>query len=289
LKKGEFVVAQDAFSPVRSISDWRGTTKDYAQMGEPALVTGWNKLPRVGIPFFTVKERKMAEKMIEEYANNKKNEIDITTEVNTADRQVDVVIPIIIKADVIGSLEAIKHEINKIRVPRVAFKTLLEGIGSISENDAKNASVFPGSLVLGFNVEIDNRAQILIERNHIECKTFKIIYELTEFLKKVAEERRPREIVEKVVGKVKILKVFQKEKDRHILGGKVTEGSIKIGDEFRLVRRDNELCRGKIRELQRQKNKVEEIVAATECGILAQAEKAISEGDILEVFIKEEI
>jgi len=291
LTTGSFVVSGDAFAPVRFINNFKGEKIESGIAGMPVMILGWSKIPACGLPFVTVSNKKEAEKISEEYARNEKikaqtakaDEVPVVT-IPTEGALEVVTIPVIIKTDVIGSLEGIKHELVKITHDRVKLKIVSEGLGEINENDVKVALGDPHVIIIGFNAEPDKKAAAMIERaaTPINVKNFKIIYELIQYIQDIFTSKIPKEYIEEMLGRAKILAVFSKEKDRQVVGGKVQEGVLASGAEVRIIRRENEIGRGKIRELQSQKKRVDEVAIGFECGMMVEAKVEIAVGDKIE-------
>ena len=292
LTSGTFVVSGDAFAPVRFINNFKGEKVESGVAGMPVIILGWSKIPACGLPFVTVSSKKEAEKISEEYAQAEKAEIlkaknaapepIVITPVEGA--PAIVTIPLIIKTDVIGSLEGIKHELVKITHDKVKLKIVSEGLGEINENDVKVALGDPNIVIIGFNADPDKKASAMIERaaTPINVKNFKIIYELIQYIQDIFNSKIPKEYIEEMLGRAKILAIFSKEKDRQVIGGKVQEGKLESGVEVRIIRRENEIGRGKIRELQSQKKRVDEVATGFECGMMVEAKIEIAVGDKIE-------
>jgi translation initiation factor IF-2 len=132
---------------------------------------------------------------------------------------------------------------------------------------------------------MDNAARDLNESLKVKIESFDIIYKLTDWLKEIIEERKPRVETLEVTGSLKILKTFSSTKDRQVVGGKVIEGRIVSGGTVRIMRRDFEIGRGKIVELQHNKIKAKEVLEENECGVQVETKIAIAPGDVLEAFI----
>jgi translation initiation factor IF-2 len=135
--------------------------------------------------------------------------------------------------------------------------------------------------VLGFNVKVDPRADELAKRNNVEIKIYNVIYKLTEWLAEIASERRPKINEETTIGSLKVLKFFSEQKGTQVIGGKIISGVIKTGAQFRLLRRDEEVARGKIIEVQQHKSKVKEM-SDGEGGLLVETKITIAPGDVIE-------
>lgn len=158
-------------------------------------------------------------------------------------------------------------------------------MGIIGESDLKQASISKDSVIIGLGTTLDKNARDLNETLKIEIKMFDIIYELTDYLKKLLEENKPKEKIEETLGKLKVLKKFNNIKTKQVLGGKVTDGEIKEDMQIKIIRQDEEIGRGKISGIQRNKIEVKNIEAGAECGILIESKTEIETGDTLEAFI----
>lgn len=279
LNSGTFVVAHDAISPVRILEDHLGKAIKTATFSSPVKVIGWDKLPVAGTPFTAVATKKEAEALIAENIKNPPVIADVETYAEGT-----IVIPIILKADVIGSLEGIQFELKKIKNDKVKIKIVASGIGEISEKDIKLAQSTPETILIAFNVKPDAKAKSLLERTPVQVKSFDIIYNITEFLRSIVTAKIPKEYIDQSIGKAKILQVFSKNKDKQIVGGKVQEGEIRLGGEVKILRRDAEIGRGRIKELQQQKAKAQEVREGYEFGTLIESKIEIAQGDKIECF-----
>ena len=191
-------------------------------------------------------------------------------------------IPVVIKADTFGSLEAIEKEIEKIKVENAELKIVNSGIGPIGEGDVK--SVSGDAIVIGFNVKADRSAGEVAEKRGITITLFDIIYKMSEWLAVEVEKRRPRIETEESAGRAKILKTFSRTKERQIVGGKVVEGKIVLASPVKILRREFEIGRGKIINLEKNKAKVSEVEEGSEFGMLIESKTEIVPGDAIESF-----
>ena len=297
LATGMFIAAEDAFSPVRILEDYKGQPIKSATFSSPVRVVGFSKIPTVGAPFASFTTKREAEEYVETYAIKTAQKNNDTSRARAAAGVAarmslasgitgPSVLPLIIKADVTGSLDGIRHELAKITHEKVQIKVVIEGIGSVSESDVKTAQSDPNIIIVAFNAKPDAKARPLLERSpvpvHIE--SFDIIYNLVEFVKNEVASRIPKEYIEESTGRAKILAIFSKNKDKQIVGGKVQEGVIKLGAEVKILRRDVEIGRGKIKELQQKKAKSEEVALGYEFGALIDSSMEIALGDKVECF-----
>lgn len=277
LKKSQFVVAGGAITTTRIMENFLGKTIADADPGTPVQLVGFDSLPEVGIPVKVFDKKRDAEDFIKEGA---------TSDYSKEDRPKDgeKVVPIIIKADVYGTVEAVEKEIKKMNVEGLHIKIVTKGIGNIGETDIKQAQSDKDTIILGFNVGMDARAGDIQEKVGASIQTFDIIYKLTEWLEVELEKRRPRIETREVIGTAKVLKTFSKTKERQVLGCRVESGSITDGAKVTVVRRDFPLTTGTVVELQQAKQKVKEVIEG-ECGILVECKNDIAPGDMLEAFI----
>ena len=280
LQTGEFVVAGKVFAPLRVVENFLGEKIKSASAGDPVAVTGWSELPAVGSAFSLVEKKKDAEALVLERKNAEKKSTN--QEISTDQR---FLIPIAVKADTAGTLEAVLQEIKKCETERAGFRVVLKDAGPISENDVKMLSGTEGGLIVGFGVKADAKGKDLADRNGVAIASFDIIYKLAEWLTEEVSRRTPKVTTEEVRGKARILKVFSSTKDRQVIGGKVTEGQIGTGDKIRVLRRGTEIVRGKIVGLEQQRAKVGEVAEGSECGILTEAKLPIAPGDDIECLV----
>ncbi len=281
LKSGMTVVAEDAFSPVRILEDFQGKAIKTATFSSPVRVIGFNKIPNVGAKFVVVLNKKEAEELAQSF---KPETIKIAPRRSPNADSGIISLPFIIKADAIGSLEGIKHELAKIKEEKVTVKIVSEGIGNINEGDVKTAQGDPNIIILSFNAKPDAKAKSILERSAIRVESFDIIYKLIEFVKNIVTEKIPKEYIDEISGTAKVLALFSKAKDKQILGGKVQQGSLLIGSEVKILRRDAEIGRGKIKELQQQKQKTDEVNEGFEFGTLIESKIEIAVGDKIQGF-----
>ncbi len=279
LNQGQFVVCGDAWAPIRIYEDYKGEAIKTAYFSTPVKVSGWSNFPDVGELFETVDSKKEAEKYCDEHNQMIKNYNQLFSS-----EEDEFIIPLIIKADTHGSIEAIEHEIKKIETKNSKVKIVITETGNITEKDIKIASSHENTLVIGFGIDIDKQAEIMRERLAVEVATFNIIYELTNWIKETIEKIRPRIDVEETKGKAKILKNFSQTKSVQVLGGRVEEGSIIIGKDVKILRRDEEIGRGKIKELQQQKAKTSEVKEENEFGLSLETKIEVVPGDYIETF-----
>ncbi len=281
IEKGLFVASGQAQSPVRIMENYLGKAIDKATFSSPIRIIGWDTLPEVGIEFKTFKTRDEAKNYCDSKVQVKKTQNK--KEINPENPAIEI--PIIVKADTASSLEAVVLQIEKLGNERVVPNIIGSGIGTISENDIRLADGKEKAIVIGFHTKVDALAKNLAQRNEIKIELFDIIYKMTEWLKDELQNRTSKVQVAERVGLAKILKIFSKNKDKQILGGRVEKGEIKLGAQVKILRRDQEIGEGKIRELQSQKVATDEVSEGREFGALIEAKIEIAPGDKIETFI----
>ncbi|HVT75199.1 MAG TPA: translation initiation factor IF-2 [Candidatus Paceibacterota bacterium] len=284
---GMFVAAGSAFSPTRIIENHTGKKITEATFCAPIRLVGWNKAPQVGASFVSFSNKRDLEEYVDMAIETEKKPrpVEKTAGASTEPEVPKLIIPLIIKADVQGSVEAIEHEILKIKSERVALKTILASIGDITESDIKGAGSDTKALIVGFNVKMDNQAAAMIERLGIQHATFDIIYNLREWIEERVKERTPKVAVEETLGSAKIMKFFSRTKDKQIVGGKVSDREITLGHRVKIVRRDTLIGDGVIRELQQTKVKTSSVSQGFEFGAMIEAKIEIAPGDVIEDFV----
>lgn len=275
VKSGQVIVTGKAMAPVRIMEDFTGKSIKEATFSEPIGIIGFNAVPKVGATFTTVESKKEAERLIAES--------DTKTESrNFSDTNLPIV-PILIKADVLGTIDAIKHELNKFTSDRIMVRIIGASVGDITDADVQDVSATENAIIVGFNVKVTRQAKELSERLGVEIDTFSIIYELAEWLETALKSRTPKKEEEHVTGKAKILVYFSTHKTTHVLGGKIEEGTLKVKQPVRIMRRDIEIGKGTLTNLQSMKKDVDSI-SEGEFGMQIQAKVDPAPGDIIEAF-----
>ncbi len=286
IKKGQFVVVDDTITPTRMLRDFNGKAIESAYFSTPIQLVGFNKMPPIGSTFSTYETKKDAEQAMLEFKEIKA-ELEKTAHNITVPEGVALV-PIIIKTDVAGTGEAIEHEIEKMSTDDVIFKVIKRETGSINESDIKLALSDPNTVIIGFHVQEDKGIKLMNDYETVLIKKFDIIYKLTEWLEELYEERRIKKEVDVMQGQVRILKVFSRQKHKSVIGGEILDGVISVKENFKILRKGEEVGRGQITGLQEGKTPVERVITkGAQCGIMVDSKEEIIAGDILETFVRE--
>jgi len=279
LHTGDLVAVGNVSAKIKKMENFAGETIKEASFSSPVSVFGFSAIPEIGSCFVSFDDKKMMEKYMAE--NNQENicqKIQATT--NSTEGQISI--PIVIKTDVYGSLEAVIKEVVKIHPEKVSLNIIQTGVGAITENDVKAASSSTKSIILGFHVKVDASARDQAEKYGVKIMTFDIIYKLSEWLAEEVTARTPKEQIETIVGRAKILKIFNNNQKKQIVGGQVVSGTLTRGNEVKVMRREAEICHGKITDLQEQKIKTNQVTEGTQFGAEIDAKLDLSAGDYLE-------
>ncbi len=275
LHSGSFVVCGQTFAPVRIMEDFNGKAIKSATLAEPVGIVGFNDIPEVGASFYTVDSKKEAEAAI--VASHVSQKGHKFTNTNLP------IVPVLIKADVLGTIDAIIHELDKFESDRIAIRVIDTGVGDISSADVQNVSATENAIIVGFNVKVDRVAKDLADRQGVEIDTFKIIYELSEWLNTALKNRTPKREDMVVTGKAKILREFSIQKNTHVLGARVESGVVKLNQHVRILRRDIEIGKGVIKNIQQQKSDVQQVDEG-EYGMQIDTRAEVAPGDYIESF-----
>lgn len=280
LNIGNFVCVGNEIARIKKMDDFLGKNITEATFSTPVSVSGFCHVPTIGASFRTFNDKKSVEKFLAEnqelVAQMKKCTKEEVSDENK------IVVPVIVKADVAGSLEALEREINRKNSEEAVMRVVQTGIGTITENDIKLATGSANTVTIGFHVGVDRAAVDLAERLNLPIKTFDIIYKMSEWLDELILERAPKKIEEKIIGRAKILKIFSKNKDKQVIGGTVLEGNFVRGKKVRIVRREVEIGHGHVDDLESKKLKTSEVSAPEQFGTVVDSKHLIAVGDILE-------
>jgi translation initiation factor IF-2 len=274
LTTGSFVVSGTVFAPVRIMEDFSGKAIKEAGLSTPVGIVGFTNVPEIGADFVTVDSKKEAEKLILENTVR-------PTQTAKFERDGLPFVPLLIKVDTLGTIDAILHELESFVSDRISVRVIGTSVGDITANDVQNVSATPNAIIVGFNVKVDRNAQELAERLNVEIDTFGIIYELSTWLGEKLIGKTPKREEEVVSGKAKILKEFSTQKNTHVLGGRMEEGSIRLKQMVRIIRRDIEVGKGTVTNLQQMKMDTQS-VSDGEFGMQITAKIDLAPGDYIE-------
>ena len=277
LKKGDIVATHSTLGKIKILENFQGKPQDKAFPSMPCIVLGFEKVPGVGEKFEVYPDIEAAKHYLE-----KKEKKSAEGEVLVIEEEKRV-LNLILKADVQGSLEAIKEVLKNLPQEKVILRILKSEVGEIQENDIKLAKDSKAR-VIGFRVKVNSIAAKLAERENIQVMTFDVIYDLAQGVRILMEKRVAPQYIRTDLGKLKVLIVFLTDKRRQIVGGKMIEGEIKKGAQIEVFRRETLIGKGKLINLQKNKKDVEKAGKGEECGILYEGDTKIEEGDILQIY-----
>ncbi|MGI8704189.1 MAG: translation initiation factor IF-2 [Sphingomicrobium sp.] len=292
LRVGDVFVAGASSGKVRALVDDKGRQVKEAGPSVPVEVLGLSAVPSAGDPFTVVENEARAR----EVASYRQGVLDkqrttaapVTLE-NMFATQASTTkeLPLVVKADVHGSLEAIVHALGRLSTDEIKVRVLHSGVGGITESDVTLASA-SGAPIIGFNVRPNAKAREIAERSGVELRYYDVIYNLTDWAKGAMAGELGPEIIETVVGRAEVREVFPAGKKDKAAGLLVTEGVIRKGLHTRLMRDDVIVSKTVIASLRRFKDDVAEVRAGLECGVLLEGTNDIAPSDTLEVFEVEE-
>ncbi|OGZ72421.1 MAG: translation initiation factor IF-2 [Candidatus Staskawiczbacteria bacterium RIFCSPLOWO2_01_FULL_38_12b] len=279
------IIATDlALAKIKSLYDFSGKIIDKAHPSQPAIVLGFEKVPGVGEKFKTYLTAQAA-------ASHLKTEVS-KREINTTVIDIGAgqkVVNVILKGDVFGSIEAIEGMLKNLPQDQVTLRILKTEVGDINETDVKLAE-YSKAVIIGFRVKITPGVMQILSKDatkRVRIKTFDIIYELIQEIRNGMEKSLGDEVVRKDIGKIKALIIFFGEKNRQIVGGKITEGEIRKGVKLEVIRGSEKVGAGRIINLQRNKKDMDKLVKGDECGILFEGNVKVEAQDILAAYVEE--
>lgn len=291
IKEGQDISAGSILGRVRRLENFRGEQVKEAGPSTPITVIGLDRPSNVndvlqGVVDIRLAKIQQKEIKLAESGGNGIKKFDSQQMSKAIENQNIKKLNIILKTDVQGSLEAIDQILSTIKSEEVGISYIKQGVGDITESDVKLGQT-SGSVIFGFNSQSTTVAKRLAQMNNVEIKTYKVIYELVEEIKKRLSDMLGEEIVRTDLGKLKVLAVFKTGKKDMIVGGKVISGRIVNSEYIEVMREDKSLGRGKLSNLQQNKVNVDEVKEGDECGITFDGEIKIKEGDILLCFHEE--
>ncbi|WP_442880581.1 translation initiation factor IF-2 [Brevundimonas sp.] len=296
LKRGDIVVAGSAWGKVRALLDERNAQLTEAGPSVPVEILGLDEAPSPGEPFAVVESEARARELTEYRARVKRekatggiNQVSLVDMMSKLQSKKVSELPVIIKADVQGSAEAIVGSLDKMGNEEVRARTVMSGAGGITESDVQLAKS-AGAPILGFNVRASKQARDLAEREGVEIRYYAIIYDLLDDMKGVLSGMLAPLQRETFLGNAQVLQVFDISKTGKIAGCRVSEGVVRKGAKVRIIRDDVVVLElGTLTTLKRFKDEVNEVPSGQECGMHFQGFQDIKAGDYIECFTVEEI
>jgi translation initiation factor IF-2 len=297
LKVGDAIVAGDASGRVRALYDYRGERVQEARPGDPVEILGFDRPPAAGEFCRVVEHERQAKHLAnvraerlrrEQLAQRPRTRVSLETLFDEVQAGEVRDLNIVLKADVQGSVEALMGEHGKIQHPEVGVNVIHTGVGGITENDVNLASA-SDALVIGFNVRPSADARHLAEREGVDIRTYRVIYQLTDDIQQALVGMLSPVQTEETLGEAEVRALFKVSRLGTIAGCMVTSGTVRRGARVRVVRDGTVIYETSIAQLRRFKDDVREVSEGFECGILLDGFNDVKEGDILEVYETREV
>jgi translation initiation factor IF-2 len=295
LQVGDIFVAGTEWGKVRALINDHGQKIEFATPAMPAEVLGFSGVPAAGDEFFVVETEARAREVAEFRQRRDRDAKNAASARNSMEQMMTQIaagevreLPLVIKSDVQGSLEAIQASLGKLSTEEVNIRVLHGGVGGINESDITLARASNG-IVIGFNVRTNPQARELAKRDNVEIRYYSIIYDVIDDMKGMMSGMLAPTLREKFLGFVEIRQVFSISKVGKVAGCYVTEGLVKRDAKIRLLRDNVVIHEGELKSLKRFKDEVKEVKESYECGIVLENYNDIQEKDVLECYEIESI
>ena len=296
LHVGDFIAVGPCHGKVRAMIDDKGRRINEAGPSTPVEIIGLNDVPNAGDIFISPKTDKEAKTFAETFIAEGKNRLveetkskmsleDLFSQIQAGNlKELDI----IVKADVQGSVEAVKQSLVKLSNDEVIVKVIHAGVGAINESDVILASA-SNAIIIGFNVRPDNQARDIAERENVDLRLYRVIYQAIEDVEAAMKGMLDPKYEEKVIGTVEVRQTYKASVIGTIAGSYVLDGMVTKNSSVRVTRGDDLIYDGPIASLKRFKDDVKEVKAGYECGIVLEKFNDIKEGDMMEVYTMVEI
>ena len=291
LRQGDFIACGAASGKVRAMTDEKGKTLHKATPSMPVEIIGLSSVPSAGEVLVSLKTDKEAKEFAATFVNeNKKELLESTRHQITLDDLFSQIkegtlkeLPIVVKADVQGSVEAVKQSLLKLSNEEIVVKVIHGGVGAISESDV-NLAAASNAIIIGFNVRPDATAKQIAEQEKVEVKLYNVIYQAIEDVERAIKGMRAAVYEEKVTGHVEIRAIFKASAIGNIAGSYVKDGTIERGAQVRIFRGKDKIYEGKLASLKRFKDDVKEVREGYECGLVFEDFNDFDVDDMVEAY-----
>jgi len=295
LKQGDIVIAGTAVGRVRVMTNDKGRTVKAAGPSVPVEITGLAEVPAPGDEFNAVTDERMARELVEQRKQAQKDAAANAMQKVTLDNLFAKMqegqmkeLPLIVKADVQGSAEAVKASLEKISNEEVRVRVIHAGVGAINESDILLAST-SGAIIVGFNVRPDSGAQASAQRTNVDMRFYRVIYDAIDEIEAAMKGMLAPKFQEAVIGHAEVRMTYKVSAIGTIAGCMVKDGKITRDAQVRILRDNIVIHEGEVGSLQRFKDAVKEVTAGYECGMSIAKFNDIKEGDIFECFVMEQV
>src|SRR2546421_6523518 len=289
LARGDLVGAGTTFGKVRAMVDDKLKNVGRAEPSRPVEILGLPEVPEAGDVMRVVADEKAARAVVAQNARERAAGAAAERPATLDEMFAQVKegqakeLKIVLKADVQGSLEAIKGALAKVPQPEVALSVIHDAVGDITESDLTLAAA-SNAVVIGFNTKMEAPARRVADSTKVDVRQYKVIYELLEDVQKALTGMLEPEMVESLLGHAEVLQIFTSGKTT-IAGSRVVDGLVRRGAQARLLRGGKEIYNGKIGTLRRMKDDAREVTVGLECGIVLENQNDVQVGDIIECFV----
>ena len=294
LKIQDPFVAGATFGRVRALIDDKGKRIQKAPPSTPVMVVGFSDVPQAGDPFVATTEERYAREVsrfrqekIREKEQVKSSRITLDELYSRMGETAKLTLNVILKGDARGTLDAIGEALKRLSTEVVEIQIIHNGVGAITETDV-NLAMASGAIIIGFNVKPMAKTQTLADQEKVDIRTYTIIYDMIDDVRKAMEGLLAPKIVEVKIGSAEVRKIFTVSKIGTIAGCYVTEGKVTRTSTAKVIRKGQILFSGKIVSLKRFKDDMKEVTAGYECGISFENFNDIQEGDTMEFYIEEQ-
>jgi translation initiation factor IF-2 len=297
LHVGDAIVAGDAWGKVRALYNFRGEKVKDATPGDPVEILGFDHPPPAGEYAKVVENERSARHFAqvrgerlrrEQFATQRPAGVTLETLFTQLQEGAVQDLNLVLKGDVVGSVEAAISELAKIQHPEVRVTVIHQGVGGITENDIMLASA-SNAMVVGFNVRPNAEARQLADREGVEIRTYRVIYQLTDDIEQALIGMLKPVRTEETIGEVEVRQLFRVSRLGTIAGSYVTNGTVRRNASVRVVRDGTVIYETRIAQLKRFKDDVREVEEGFECGILLEGFNDVKEGDVLEIYETREV
>lgn len=295
LDVGDTIVVGSSIGRIRVMTNDKGKKVKSAGPSTPVEIMGLTEVPEAGDTFYEVKDEKMAKHLIEkrkrqarEKAINQGTKVTLDNLFSQMEEGKLKVLNLIVKADVQGSVEAVKQSMEKLENEEVKVKVIHSAAGAVNQSDVTLAKV-SNAIIIAFNVRPDHTAKEMAEKEEVEIKQYSVIYQAIEDVEMAMKGMLEPKYEEKVIGNVEVRQTFRISNIGTIAGGYVLSGKVERNAGVRVIRENVVIHQGKLATLKRFKDDVKEVTKGFECGMQIENYNDIKEGDIIEVYVMEEI
>ena len=296
LRVGETIAAGSCYGKIRAMMDDRGRRVKEAGPSTPVEILGLNDVPQAGEVFVATENEKEARSFAETFISEGKNKLiedtkaklsldDLFSQIKAGNVKE---LPLIIKADVQGSVEAVKQSLTRLSNEEVVVKVIHGGVGAINESDVTLASA-SNAIIIGFNVRPDATAKSIAEREKVDLRLYRVIYQAIEDVEAAMKGMLDPVFEEKVIGHAVIRQLFKASGVGTIAGAYVLDGKFQRGCSCRITREGEQIYEGPLASLKRFKDDVKEVAAGYECGLVFEKFNDLKEDDVIEAYTMVEV